>query len=756
VDTTANGHGSYADALRRRRAELGLTQEELAARTGLSVRAISDIERGRTPRPRRSSTSLLADVLGLDEPSPINDAVEAGEADQGANRLVPRQLPAMTSQFVGRAAEIAALSGLLDQRKAGGRPTAVAAISGTAGVGKTTLAVRWAYQVADRFPDGQLYMDLRGFGPDSPVPPAEALSGFLESLGVQPAKVPVQAEARVGLYRSLLANRRMLVLLDNAGDANHVLPLLPASPGSLALITSRNPLTGLAVVHGAHLVSLDVLTAGDARDLLAVRLGAERVAREPAAAEALVELTAGLPLALSIAAARGTAHPTFPLATLAAELRDTRGRLEALAGGEPSADVRAAISWSYRRLSEPAARLFRLLGLHPGPDLTAAATASLSAEPRTATRRALAELVAEGLVTEHAPGRFACHDLLRVYAVELSQERDSSADRRQALARLLDHYLHTGHAAMMVIHAATEPVPLAPPSSGVHTEEIATIAEAIAWFTAEYEVLLSACGAAAQAGLDRHAWQLPLVIVPYLSGSGHWLDWMGTLRTGLAAALRTRDQRAQAWMHRRLGQAYAFFGNHEEAASNLRAAIRAFCLLGDRASLAYTYTAAAVLRESQHCLRESMSHARRALVLFRACENQPGEAIALNIIGWAQIQVGDLATALANSREALRLCRDLGDRTLTAGVWDTLALTYFRLDQRADAISCYERAIGEYVASGQLMETAATFQRLGDVHRQYDDQPAAAAAWKQALEILTKLHHPDAEATKAKLQSVER
>jgi DNA-binding SARP family transcriptional activator len=670
--------------------------------------------------------------------------------------IVPRQLPAVNRDFVGRAAELTALTNLIEDAGEGRDTVVIAAISGTAGVGKTALAVRWAHQVAGRFPDGQLYLDLRGFGPASPIAPAAAVCGFLQALGVPPARIPAQPDAQVGLYRSLLADKRMLVALDNASDAAQVGPLLPAGPGCVALVTSRNPLTGLAVAHGARLVSLDVLAAGDARDLLAVRLGAERLAGEPAAAEALVELTAGLPLALSIAAARATAHPAFPLATLAAELRDARGRLEALAGGDPSADVRAAISWSYRRLNEPAARMFRLLGIHPGPDVTVAAAANLSGATRTATRRALAELVAGGLVTEHAPGRFACHDLLRVYAVELSQDCDSSADRRQALARLLDHYLHTAHAATLVIHAAAEPVPLAPLSSGVHTEEVATIAEAIAWFSAEHQVLLSACGAAAQAGFDSHAWQLPLVMVPYLSRSGHWLDWVTTLQTGLAAAHRARDDRAQAWVHRRLGQAHAFIGNYEDAGVSMRAALRTFCSLGDRASLAYTHTAAAVMREKQQCYRESLSHARRALVLFRACGHQLGEALALNGIGWDQVLLGDYPAALANSQEALRLCRNLGDQTLTPAVWDSLGLTYFRLGQHADATSCYEQAISEYLASGQRTGAAASFEGLGDVHRQVGDLTAAADAWRQALEILTELHHPDADSTKAKLRSLER
>jgi tetratricopeptide (TPR) repeat protein/transcriptional regulator with XRE-family HTH domain len=819
MDVGTEPASDFAAVLREYRSAAGLTQEELADRSGLSVRAIRDIEGGRSSRPFARSARLLAAALELDElgrarllaardgrspgapgsgqadgqrgpraggpdGEPGHDGNGPGEraslrglraampgAEVGARRrdveaplpnadalsdlIVPRQLPPATSQFVGRAAEIAALQKLLEQLEVGGEPAAVA-ISGTAGVGKTALAMRWAQQVAGQFPDGQLYVDLRGFGAGSPLAPAAAVCGFLEALGVPPARIPAQPDAQVGLYRSLLADKRMLVLLDNASDAAQVRPLFPAGPGSLALITSRNPLAGLAVAHGAHLVSLEVLTGGDARALLAARLGAERVAGDPAAAGALVELTAGLPLALSIAAARATAHPAFPLATLAAELRDARGRLDALAGGDQAADVRAAISWSYLRVGEPAARMFRLLGIHPGPDVTVAAAASLCGTARSAARPALAELVAGGLVTEHAPGRFACHDLLRVYAVEVSHERDSSADRRQALTRLLDHYLHTGHAAMLTLHPAVEPVPLGPLPSGVQPEDVATIAEAVAWFTAEQEVLLSASGAAAQAGFDRHAWQVPLVIMPHMSRRGHWAGWVTTLRTGLAAAHRTRDERALALVHRRLGQAEAFIGNHDEAAASIRAALRTSCRLGDRISLAYTYTAAAVMREHQQCFRESLSLARRALSLFRAGGHQCGEALALNIIGWDQVQLGDYPAALANSQKSLRLCRDLGDQTLAAAVWNSLGLTYLRLGQRGDAISSYQQAISESLAIGQLTRAAANLEGLGDVHREAGDLTAAANVWRQALEILTKLHHPNADSTKAKLRSVER
>ncbi|HEX6521236.1 MAG TPA: NB-ARC domain-containing protein [Streptosporangiaceae bacterium] len=399
-----NGNG-FGELVRGRRAELGLTMEQLAELTGLSVRAISDIERGRTGQPRRASVSLLADALTLAKPAvtgpaatgPATGPAAPGSAAaglDGAGRqagapgvVTPRQLPAAIPGFAGRTAELATLTGLLE-RVDGEYGSAVAAVSGMAGVGKTALAVRWAHQVADRFPDGQLYADLRGFSPAGlPAAPGDVLHGFIEALGVRAATIPVQADARTGLYRSLLAGRRVLVLLDNATDSEQVLPLLPASPGCLALVTSRAQLTGLAVAQGATPVPLKVLSGAAARELLASRLGAARLAAEPRSADRLIQLTGGLPLALAVIAARAAAHPGCPLEVLADELADARGRLQVLGGGDASADVRAAFSWSCHRLSGAAARMFRLLSIHPGPDVTIAAAASIAGiAPRAGAR----------------------------------------------------------------------------------------------------------------------------------------------------------------------------------------------------------------------------------------------------------------------------------------------------------------------------------------------------------------------------------
>jgi DNA-binding SARP family transcriptional activator len=303
----------------------------------------------------------------------------------------PRELPAGVPHFTGRAGLLAMLTGLLDRSSAESSETVL--ISGMAGVGKTALAVHWGHEVAKRFPDGQLYVDLHGYDSSgAPLRPAEAIREFMDALGVPAARIPAGTQAQAGLYRSLLASQRMLILLDNARDAAQVRPLLPGSAGCLVLVTSRNELTGLAATDGARLLTVDVLTGAEARVLLSRRLGSERVAAEPDATAELIMLCARLPLALNIAAARAAARPNHPLAAVAAALRDERGRLDALDTGEPASSARTVFSWSYRNLSQPAARMFRLLGLHPGPDITVAAAASLAGITPGQARRCLEEL----------------------------------------------------------------------------------------------------------------------------------------------------------------------------------------------------------------------------------------------------------------------------------------------------------------------------------------------------------------------------
>lgn len=442
-------------------------------------------------------------------------------AVQAAMHIVPRQLPAASRHFTGRTAELNALSSLLEPEPKKTRCVAIAALTGMAGIGKTALAVYWAHQVADRFPDGQLFVDLRGFGPSgAAVAPGEAISGLLTALGVSAALIPVEMAGRGALLRSQLAGRRMLIVLDNAQDSQQVRALLPGAPGCLVLVTSRNRLTGLAAAQGARLIPLDVLTESEARDLLISKLGAGRVGTELTAVGELVELCARLPLALSDLAARAATRPSLPLSGLATEMRDERGRLDALETGEAATSIRKVFSWSHAKLSQPAGRMFSLLGIHPGPDITAPAAASLAGLSRSQTHVALAELCDQHLITEHVPGRYLCHALLRTYAAEAAHIRDNVADRRAAVHRVLDHYLHTAIKASATLcpHSRSIEVTLGQPMPGVLPEKIAGPAQAAQWFENEWRVLLAAIDQAASEDYAMHTWALPYVVWPFFHG----------------------------------------------------------------------------------------------------------------------------------------------------------------------------------------------------------------------------------------------
>jgi hypothetical protein len=427
--------GRQADALAIYHRLRGTLDEELGIGPGQPLR---DLE-----------MAILRQDPALDAPVPAG-------VPAAPQVPVPAQLPPAVPGFTGRGAELASLDMLADYGATVGQAAAAApaapaamaicAVSGTAGVGKTALAVHWAHRVAGRFPDGQLYVNLRGFGPaGTAVDPGQALSGFLDALGVPAARIPADLDARAGLYRSLLAGKRVLVVLDNARSADQVRPLLPGSPGCLAVVTSRDQLAGLVATEGARPLPLDLLTTADARELLTQRLGEARVAAEPQAAGDIIAACARLPLALTIAASRAATNPGFPLAAVAAELGEACCALDPFHGSDHATDVRAVFSWSYRALSPEAARLFRLLGLHPGPDIPVAAAASLAAVPPARARMVLAELTRTHLLAEPAPGRYALHDLLRAYASEQAHAHETQSDRHAAVHRVLDHYLHTAH-----------------------------------------------------------------------------------------------------------------------------------------------------------------------------------------------------------------------------------------------------------------------------------------------------------------------
>jgi tetratricopeptide (TPR) repeat protein/transcriptional regulator with XRE-family HTH domain len=787
--STVNGHqglslGEFLSGLRSR---AGKTQEELAEDSGLSVRSISDLERDRISRPRRRSLELLASALNLDpadakaliaiacrapttrqvmarelgtepgtELSELHRRILAADARQAvpaaAAGTVPRQLPAAGGHFAGRAAELALLDGLLDEasREAPGA-VVISAVGGAAGVGKTTLAVHWAHRAAHRFGDGQLYVNLRGFGPSgSPVTSGEAIRGFLDALGVPPERVPRDPQSRSGLYRSLLAGRRMLIVLDNARDEQQVRPLLPAGPRCLVIVTSRSQLSGLAAADGARLLPLDVLSPAEARQLLAARLG-RRAEAEPDAAGEIARLCAGLPLALAIAAACAAARPRLPLAGLAAMLSDARGRLDALDTGDPAMNVRTVFSWSVRQLSPVAARMFALLGLHPGPDCTAPAAASLAAIPLPEAARALRQLATASLLTEHRPGRYAFHDLLRAYAAERAEATADGGERRAATGRILGHYLHTARTATMLLDPAREQITLAPAQPGVLPEVLADQQQATAWFDAEHPVLSNAVVLASGSGFDDFAWQLPWAMADFLQWRGRWQELAAIERAGLAAAIRLGDLAGQAAISRRLGYTYTWLGDYAQATACLAECLELYVQLGDRSGQARVHQGLCHVAEQQGRPADALGHAGQALRLFQATGYREGQAVALGYMGWYHALLGAYHQARDTCQQALGLYRELGHLNFEGPVWDSLGYAEHHLGNFAEATTCYQRSLTLAREADDRHSEAVVLDHLGDAFLATGEHAQARQAWQQALDIFNDLHHSGAAELQQKL-----
>lgn len=676
--------------------------------------------------------------------------------------VVPRQLPAAASYFVGRPSELKALSALLDRSTDGPSPVAVSVISGTAGVGKTTLAVQWAHQVAERFPDGQLYADLRGFGPaGSPASPGEVLRGFLDAFGVPPGHIPATLDALTGLYRSLLYGRRVLVVLDNARDAAQVRPLLPAGPGCAAVVTSRANLTGLVAADGAHPLMLDVLTDSESRELLERRLGPERLAGEEAAAARLTRLCARLPLALSITAARAAAYPEARLAMLASELDAASASLEelnALDTGDAATSIRAALSWSYASLDAGAGRMFRLLALHPGPDIAPPAAASLAGITQQQATEMLRALTSASLLTEPVPGRFGFHDLLRSYASELGRADQDDGEDRAAFHRLLDHYLHTASAAAKLSQAYRDPLTLRPPRPGSFPERLADGEAALAWFNREHENLRPVIARAAADGFDAHAWQIACTLTPFISRSGRWhqAEWTTVLSTALAAAQRHGDLSGQARVHWETGLVGNRLGRYDDSLSHLSLALGLYRKLGDVSGQAHVHLGLAQMFDRQQRGNDAVSHAERALGLYRQAANRLGEAEALNDAGWYAAKAGDLQHALGYCQQALRQHQEVGSRPLEASTLDSVGYIYHQMGHYSEAIAEFDRSLLMLRELGDRYHGAVVLTHLGDTRLATGDSAGARDAWQEALGILVEIGDPTADEVRAKLRTQTR
>ncbi len=705
-----NGAG-FGALLRSCRLAARLSQQELAEASGMSVRAISDLERGRVRRPYPHSLSRLADGLRLrdgvrakfiaaadrrlaGDPAASLTAVPAGwPARAAGRRAVPRQLPAPVGQFTGRERELAALTGMLEC--AGSTPAAVviSAIGGTAGVGKTALAVHWAHQVANRFPEGQLYVNLRGYHPGPPIPPSDALAGFLRALGVAGQDIPGDADERAAAYRSLLAGRRMLVVLDNTREVAQVRPLLPGSPGCVTVVTSRDALVGLVARDGASRLEVDLLRLPEAVGLLRELIGS-RVDADPAAAAALARQCCRLPLALRIAAALAVASPDIPLADLATELADPQHRLDVLdTGGDEHTAVRSVFTWSYRHLDPCAARMFRLLGLHPGPDLDLYAAATLADNAPTQALGALHALTRAHLMYSAGPGRYGMHDLLRAYARELASAHDSEDERQGALTRLLDYYLSTAATAMDILFPAERhrrprippPLTTGPPLVGA--------AEARAWLDAE---LANLAASAADRGWPRHATRLSATLSRYLSGGGHFAEAAVIHTHALNAARSLADRAAEATALSNLSQIDLHYGYGQQAARQLQQALALFCGAGDRAGQARVLHNLATVEAQQGRYQQAGEHHQRALQLYRATGDQTGAARALHGLGDMDLRLGRYQRADGNLQQALAQCRETGDWVNEAYVLSLIGDLNLRLGRYRRAMHHLEQALGMF------------------------------------------------------------
>lgn len=679
----------------------------------------------------REGRRLLVEELGLD-PSPrlqeLERAILAGNpaldllGSPGGVLLAdfpeaPAQLPADLAEFTGRADILRQMDGLLDVDPVR-RPAAVvvSAVAGMAGVGKTALAVHWAHRVRDRFPDGQLYINLRGYEPALPMRPLQALALLLHGLGVAAEQVPTELEQAAGLYRSLLADKRVLVVLDNARSANQVRPLLPAGPGCLVLVTSRDRLAGLVAREGARRLTLDVLTPAEAYTLLERILGRDRVAAEPLATAELARVCALLPLALRIAAANLADHPRRSIASYVAEL-EAGNRLAALeVEGDQQVAVRAAFGLSCTVLAPDARRLFRLLGLAPGPDVTADTAAALTDTTYQQAGRLLDQLAGAHLLSEHETGRYGLHDLLRQYAAERARAEDTVDQRLAATRRLFDWYLGAVDAAARLLYSTMLRLPLSPP----HLRQPVRLSDhrqALAWLDAERANLLAAVQHTAEHGPRPVAWLLADALRGYFWLRMHTIDWLAIGHAALVAAEAENDLRAQAAAQLSLADAHLCQNQYRQAIERYTQALtlnqKTAWLDGQAAALGNL----GLVYWELGRLDEAVRHYEQALALDRQTGRLAGQAASLGNLGQVHRELGRLEQATDHSTQALTLHRQTGARGGAAIDLTTLGEADHALGRFDHALDHLSEALTLHREVGNRGAEADTLRVLAQVHR---------------------------------------
>lgn len=803
---------AFGVQLRCCRESAGLSQEQLAELADLSIRAIRDLERGRTARPHPGTLRRLADALALQGQAraefttagrpraalrhlaaePGTAGVELRDAHRDALRrvldgpvavpgqpagtptarsVVPAQLPPTVVDFTGRSRELERMDSLL--RAADGVP--ILAIAGAPGVGKTALALHWAHRAAARYPDGQLYLNLRGYDPDRPVDADDALGQFLRALGVGAAEIPPETAARSALMRTRLAGQRVLVLLDNASGEEQLRPLLPGAASCAVVVTSRDRLAGLVARDGARRLDLDVLPTVEAVALLGNLIG-DRARRHPAATAELAERCAQLPLALRVAAELATARPDVEVADLASELADDQRRLDLLdAGGDQRSGVAAVLSWSYRHLPAEAARAFRLLGIHPGREYDCWALAALADIDLAPARRALATLARAHLLDEHEPERYAMHDLLHAYARRLADEIEPEPARRAAQTRLFDAYRHAAAEAMNTLHPTERMRRPEVPPAGTPVPALAD-GVAAAWLDAEHRNLVAVCVHAAQHGRPGHALDIVMIVWRQLYVRGRYDDALALSGLVLPIARAAGDRATEAqilghvssvWL--RLGQPeraigpltdsltvlraagirrqeggtlvnlgvyYARLGQFDRAADCLRQSLRIGDELGDRAVSAYSLGNLAEVYRLQRRDEEALEHIQRALAIFREIGQRVDESAALGNIGDIHERLGHYPLAIEYLRQALSIDRETGNRSGEGSVLNSLGTVLRRMGRYPEAVDHHRRALELHRQTGNPGLQIEALNGLGEALRATDEFDEAWTCHESALALL--------------------